>query len=284
MKKHILVITNTKSDDRLPLEKARDIIHSFDASVEIIKFIHSKDELELTLKQIQTSLSATIDDVFDELSEVTSTVINSDNIVDWVVTRCQQSSIDLVIKTGHRSESLFHTPCDWQLIRHLPCPILIASHTKWKSNANILLTVDLSDNKSMHQELNTLTLNWGKIWSNITHTQLHAMYSIPISNSLLELDIVDKRTVEQEHGPAAEEQMKGLLTQFNMDFVTPHITAGPPVRTIPHIANELHSDLVIMGTMGREGISGFLLGNTAEKVLHHLRTDCLIVRLPTVTP
>lgn len=283
MKKHVLVITNIKSDDLLPLEKARDIIHPFDASVEVIKFLHSKDQLDTSIEQLKDSLSSTVNKVFDDTSEITSEVIYSDNIADWVVTRCQQTAVDLVIKTGHRSESLFHTPCDWQLIRHLPCPILIASHVKWKSKANILLTVDLSENKIMHQELNSLTLNWGKVWSRVTHTELHAMYSIPVANSLLELGIVDKYTVKQDDACAAQQKMNSLLDQFDLKSVTSHIIAGPPVRTIPHLANELHSDLVVMGTVGREGVSGFLLGNTAEKVMHNLRTDCLIIGVPQVS-
>lgn len=277
MKKHILVITNIKSDDLLPLEKARDIIHPFDASVEVVKFLHNNDPLDTSIEQLEKSLSATVNEVFDDASEISSQVIYSDDIAGWVVTRCQQTAVDLVIKTGHRSESLFHTPCDWQLIRHLPCPILIASHVKWKSKANILLTVDLSGNKTMHQKLNNLTLNWGETWSKVTHTELHAMYSIPIANTLLELDIVDKHTVKQNNAAAAQQKMNSLLEQCKLESVTSHITAGPPARTIPHIANELHSDLVVMGTIGREGVSGFLWGNTAEKVLHHLRTDCLII-------
>ena len=76
----------------------------------------------------------------------------------------------------------------------------------------------------------------------------------------------------------AKEKMQKLLARFDMSSVTSHITAGPPDRTIPHQANELNSDLVIIGSVGREGVIGFLLGNTAEKVLHHLRTDCLIIK------
>ena len=87
-------------------------------------------------------------------------------------------------------------------------------------------------------------------------------------------------SVKLKKAPAAQEKMQQLLARFDMSSVTSHITAGPPDRTIPHQANELNSDLVIIGSVGREGGSGFLLGNTAEKVLHHLRTDCLIIKRP----
>jgi universal stress protein E len=284
MTKHVLVIADIDDDDLLSLEKARDITQPMKATVEIIKFIHHSNDSGITLEQqieeAKQSLSAIICSVFDGTIEIISEVVVSDNIADWVINRCDQKAVDLVIKGGHRSESLFHIPSDWQLIRHLHCPILIASHVKWKNKSNILLAVDLSTEESNHQQLNSLILGWGETWSKATHHQLHAMYSIPIAKPLLEFDVVDKHAVMQKKAPAAQEKMQELLAQFDMSSVIDHITVGPPDRTILHQANELHSSLVILGSVARKGVSGLLLGNTAEKVLHHLRTDCLIIKLP----
>ncbi|WOH37040.1 universal stress protein [Thalassotalea fonticola] len=282
MSKLVLVIADIEDDDILSLEKARDITLPMRATVEIIKFIHPSNDSDITLEQhieqAKQSLNSNIKSIFDGESKITSEVIISDNIADWVVNRCVQQPVDLVIKGGHRSESLFHTPSDWTLTRHLPCPILIASHVKWNSKTNILLALDLSTDEKTHQQLNSLILGWGKALSGVTHNQLHAMYSIPIAKPLLEFDVVNKHSVKQKKAPAATEKMQQLLADFDMSYVTNHITAGPPDRTIPHQANELNSDLVIIGCVGREGVSGFFLGNLAEKVMHHLRTDCLIIK------
>lgn len=284
MNKHVLVIADAEDDDLLSLEKARAITLPMKATVEIVKFIHHSDESGITLeqhiKQAKQSLSCLIRDVFDEIIEITSEVVVSDNIAEWVINHCNSKPVDLVIKGGHRSESLFHIPSDWQLIRHLSCPILIASHAKWKNKANILLAVDLSTQESNHQQLNSLILAWGETWHQVTHNQLHAMYSIPIAKPLLEFDVVDKHAVMQKKGPAAKEKMQKLLARFDLNSIISHITVGPPDRAILHQANELHSNLVILGSVARKGVSGLLLGNTAEKVLHYLRTDCLIIKLP----
>ncbi|MGJ8692522.1 MAG: universal stress protein [Thalassotalea sp.] len=284
MNKHVLVIADIEDDDLLSIEKARDITLPMKATVEIIKFIQDSKDSGITLEQqiakAEQSLSAIIFSVFDGSIEIISEVVVSDNIADWVINRCGQKTVDLVIKGGHRSETLFHIPSDWQLIRHLHCPILIASHIKWKDKANILLAVDLSTAESNHQQLNSLILDWGETWAQVTHNQLHAMYSIPVAKPLLEFDVVDKHAVMQKKGPAAKEKMQELLARFDMNSVIDHITVGPPDSSILHQANELHSSLVILGSVARKGISGLLLGNTAEKVLHHLRTDCLIIKLP----
>jgi universal stress protein E len=286
MNKRVLVIADIEDDDFLSLEKARDIAQPISASLEVVKFTQYDSKSDLTLEQhmekVEQVLDSMLEKVFENKSEITSKVVNSAKIDEWIVERCEchREHIDLVIKGGHRTESLFHTPTDWKLIRHLPCPILIASHTKWNSKPNILMTLDLSTKEAKHQRLNELTLQWGDTWSKATHTELHAMYSIPIPKALLELDIVDKHQVELKKAPMQMDKMQSMLAQKDMDSVVCHVPAGPPDKTIPHLANELNSDLVIMGCLGHEGISGWLLGNTAEKVLHHLRTDCLVIMLP----
>lgn len=286
MNKHILVISDIEDDDFLALEKAHDIAVDISASLEIIKFIQYDGDPDTTLPEYMVQkeqvLDSMIQRVFNDPSNITSKVVISDEIDNWIVERCksQRNPIDLVIKGGHRTESLFHTPTDWKLIRHLHCPILIASHTKWKSKPNILLTLDLSHEDEKHKQLNALTLDWGVTWAKATHEELHAVYSIPISKPMLELDIVDKHEVEVKKGPAAKEKMQALLSQYDLNSVTSHTPAGLPEKTIPHLAGELNTDLVIMGCLGREGLSVLLLGNTAEKVLHNIRTDCLIIKLP----
>lgn len=69
-----------------------------------------------------------------------------------------------------------------------------------------------------------------------------------------------------------------------MTDVTPHILAGVPNKTISHIADEIKADLVIIGSMGRTGVKGLLNKNTAEKVLHHPRTDMLVVKPTGIAP
>ena len=47
---------------------------------------------------------------------------------------------------------------------------------------------------------------------------------------------------------------------------------------IPQVASELDAELVIIGTVGRVGISAALIGNTAEHVIDELNCDVLAVK------
>ena len=39
-----------------------------------------------------------------------------------------------------------------------------------------------------------------------------------------------------------------------------------------------NAQIVVMGTVGRKGVKARLIGNTAEKVLAHLKTDVLAIK------
>jgi nucleotide-binding universal stress UspA family protein len=58
-----------------------------------------------------------------------------------------------------------------------------------------------------------------------------------------------------------------------------HLVWGRPWQEIGQLAKRLDNALVVLGTVGRSGIQGMLLGNTAEKVLS--TCDCSIL---TVKP
>lgn len=284
MAKHILVVADIESKDTHVLEKVYDITRPFDASLEVVKFIqcssHSALSEQEQIEQARKSLDLCITSVFDGSIQITSEVVNCHKITDWIVERCQQHDVDLVIKSRHRTESLFHTPTDWLLSRQLSCPILLVSHIKWQPQANLLLALDLSTEEIKHQQLNELILQWGKRWSTVKAYKIHAAYSIPIAKALLELDIVDRNEIEQKKSPQAKIKMQTLLAQFDVDTIPSHITAGLVEKSIPHLAGELHCNLVVIGCLGRQGLSSYFHHNSAEKILHNLHTDCLIVKLP----
>ena len=57
-----------------------------------------------------------------------------------------------------------------------------------------------------------------------------------------------------------------------------HLLSGDPERAIPDFALQHRIDLIVMGTVGRTGVSGFVTGNTAEKVLRQVRCSVLALK------
>jgi nucleotide-binding universal stress UspA family protein len=57
-----------------------------------------------------------------------------------------------------------------------------------------------------------------------------------------------------------------------------HLLKGDPAVIIPKFAARRKMDLVVMGTVCRTGLPGFIIGNTAESVLNQLRCSLLTVK------
>jgi nucleotide-binding universal stress UspA family protein len=59
-----------------------------------------------------------------------------------------------------------------------------------------------------------------------------------------------------------------------------HLPKGLAGKEIPTMVKRLGADLVVMGTVGRTGIPGLFIGNTAETVLYELQSSVLAVKPP----
>ena len=61
-----------------------------------------------------------------------------------------------------------------------------------------------------------------------------------------------------------------------------HCLSGVPGEVISAFSRREHVDLIVMGSVMRNSADGFLLGNTAEKVLHSVSCSVLTVKPPAI--
>jgi nucleotide-binding universal stress UspA family protein len=60
---------------------------------------------------------------------------------------------------------------------------------------------------------------------------------------------------------------------------------GSARKEVPVLSRQLEADLIVMGTVARTGIPGFIMGNTAEAILNQIDCSVLAVKPPGfVTP
>ena len=79
---------------------------------------------------------------------------------------------------------------------------------------------------------------------------------------------------------AAADGLAALVRPFGERAVNvrTECVKGDPRIVIPRYATTRKVDLVVMGTVGRSGLAGFLMGNTAEAVLRELRGSVLAIK------
>lgn len=67
-----------------------------------------------------------------------------------------------------------------------------------------------------------------------------------------------------------------------MDYlkVRVHLIEGWARKEIPVLAKRIDADLVVMGTVARTGLAGFIMGNTAETILNRIGCAVLAIKPP----
>ncbi len=182
-----------------------------------------------------------------------------------------KSECDLVIKSSYhhsKSKRFYSSTSDFTLMRHCACPILFTHPTQeWESN-ELLACVDLESTDVGHARLNDVIIRDARAMSNIVGMDLHiaAAHQGGID--------ADNLPIESQGGEVSAEQLAEL---YDVDASRIHLRQGETVATLSAICDELDPCIVIMGTLARTGISGQLIGNTAEKLLDRVEADVLTV-------
>ena len=57
-----------------------------------------------------------------------------------------------------------------------------------------------------------------------------------------------------------------------------HLVSGDAGRVLPDLAHRLHASLIVMGTVARSGLSGLIMGNTAETILRSVSCSVLALK------
>ncbi|MDF2179311.1 universal stress protein [Aliiglaciecola sp. CAU 1673] len=287
----LLVIADLPKNKAKALAKARMLATGFDSQVHVVSFVYEqlKHISGLSTQQmtaIKDSLIAKRSDWLKKELEnagltganVTCEVVWEKNIAGWVTSHSQSSAYDLIIKTGHRSEGLFYTPTDWHLLRTCQVPVLLVADKKWKKQQNTLVALDLGSKLKTKQALNKQLLQTAVAWSNAFGGELHVVYCQPMSSLLKDIVGISAK----EAASKAKREVMPLIEELRGDYPLSkgqiHIKAGEPEKVIPSVAADVNAGVVIIGTVGRKGLRGQLLGNTAEKVLSLLKTDALAIQ------
>jgi nucleotide-binding universal stress UspA family protein len=87
--------------------------------------------------------------------------------------------------------------------------------------------------------------------------------------------------IRKEINAVVKKRLNDALESMQIDRtqIELHLSLGTPWKEVSRLSEHLKVDLIAMGTVGRNGIQGLFLGNTAEKVLR--TCDCSIL---TVKP
>ncbi|HEY5715214.1 MAG TPA: universal stress protein UspE [Psychromonas sp.] len=191
---------------------------------------------------------------------------------------------DLVVKSTHQHSKLsaiLFTPTDWNLLRKCPAPVLLVKHHSWPENGNILCAIDCkSIQDEDHHQLNQQILKEAAAMAEIVNANIHLVnaYPSPPMNIMLELPEFDPINYEDGLKKFHQKTLNEYAQTLKLPAAQVHLAQGLPEDVISEVAEEIDAELVILGTVGRSGLSATLLGHTAEQVIDNLNCDLLALK------
>ncbi|WP_017349450.1 universal stress protein UspE [Pantoea sp. A4] len=195
-----------------------------------------------------------------------------------------QNNHDLVLKMAHqhdRLEAVIFTPTDWHLLRKCPCPVWMVKDQPWPEGGKALVAVNLASEEPHHNALNQKLIQETSVLAEmVNHTEVHLVGAYPITpiNIAIELPDFDPSVYNDAIRGQHLVAMKALRQKFGIGEEFTHVAKGLPEEVIPDLASHLDAGVVVLGTIGRTGLSAAFLGNTAEQVIDHLRCDLLAIK------
>ncbi|WP_127958164.1 universal stress protein UspE [Serratia microhaemolytica] len=191
---------------------------------------------------------------------------------------------DLLLKMTHqhaRLESVIFTPTDWHLLRKCPCPVWMVKDQPWPEAGKALVAVNLAGEEPYHQALNLRLVQEAlELANNINQTEVHLVSAYPATpiNITIELPDFDPSAYGDAIRGLYLVAMKKLRQTFHISEQLTHVEKGLPEKVIPELAERLGAGVVVLGTVGRTGISAAFIGNTAEHIIDQLTCDLLVLK------
>jgi universal stress protein E len=256
----------------------------YDFSYEMTTML-SRDEREAMREAVIKDREAWINDLLSgiEATDIHSLVLWHNRPYEAIIKTVISDNYDLVIKSTHQHDTLksvIFTPTDWHLIRKCPTPVLLVKDHEWPEQGHILAAVNSVSDNEQHQALNRRIISDAQFICQLANAQLSLINTYPATPVNIAIEIPEfnpsqyNEAVKKHH----EEETFALADDFNISRTECEIKEGLPEDVIPLVANKKGSELVVIGTVGRTGLSAALVGNTAEHVIDSLDCDVLALK------
>lgn len=218
-----------------------------------------------------------------------------------------RSGRDLVIKMAEQFDWLdrWVGSDDMHLLRKCPCPIWLIKPQAPKAFRRILAAVDVDDSypagemesrRALNQQIlematslalsESAELHVGHVWTAIGESTLRSPFVHTPEQKIM--DYVER--VKRQRAANLDALLRETAANVGpdaLDYLRPHkhLVKGAAGKEIPALAKRIEADLIVMGTVARTGIAGFIVGNTAETILNQIECSVLAIKPPGfVTP
>jgi universal stress protein E len=171
------------------------------------------------------------------------------------------------------------------LLRKCPCPVWVVPEGKPRQARRVLAAVDPVSVDRRKQELNRQVLDAAVMLAKSAGLELHVVHAWTLfgeSTMRSAFGVPEgevTRALRETHKERVRE-LNRLLSPAGIRSLKPkvHLLKGDAEDVIPALIAEKGFSVLVMGTVCRTGLSGFFMGNTAERILDEVTCSVLALK------
>ncbi|BFT30371.1 universal stress protein UspE [Alteromonas sp. D210916BOD_24] len=293
--KRILAVVDAQRDNQPALSRAYELASKTGASVTAMMVVYDLS-YDMTTMLSPDEREAMRDAVTKEHAKALSKHLkelgfsNTDIVVEWnnrayepIIHYTINNHVDLVVKATKKHDdlaSVIFTPTDWHLMRKCPSPVLLVKEHDWPEGGEIIAAVNVGSEDSEHAALNDKISMIANDYASLLKGKVNLVNSYPSTplNIAIEVPEFDPDTYHNSVKNHHISEMRTHAAKYGIAEDKCMVKEGLPEKVIPQVAKDIDAELVIIGTVGRVGISAALIGNTAEHVIDELNCDVLAIK------
>lgn len=295
----ILLIPGPRGTDEPAFRRALSFAGSYTAQIEVFDPVYEPllegyfgdSEIYESLRgRLVAERRETAQQLADELEtkgHETSADAVWDHPVDRAIARrANAHDVDLVVTQPLESRGGALSHADWRLVAICPVPVLVVKSEARNDYRKIVAAVDPVHAHAKPAELDEAILAYAKSLQAVFGAKLDVVHCfVPLSELTGGAESGGPlATAEEALEEARRYELESLVAAAGLPKAAIRLAPGKTDAVLNQMIDDGEADLVIMGALSRGRLTDFVIGSTAERVLHRARGDVLAVKpigLPT---
>lgn len=164
------------------------------------------------------------------------------------------------------------------LLRHLPCPAYLVHKAEPPRRVAAAVSAGVEDER--HRLLNDAVLERAVAWRQLFGAELSVVSALPspLEYAPLVGEAYAVGYAEQELEAALRVSLEQLVARFGIAPAQVRTRLGPVDEVLASEVEDQRLDCLVLGTVSRQALAAFLLGNTAESVVARVTCNVLLLR------